>query len=180
MLNIATMKSIFRVRFLLNLEDNLMKKMGVFFQVPNDSTDNISNLLEPVPFYEYQWLINNDEILKRNNSQITDEDLFKEEDRIIDGQKLYDILSANDYYTIFINLYAFPKHADIKPICNYEEFLKSDCHIVISIFDSSYVMFWCKNNQFISNMYNYVMKRSYEDVRYISNKDLLERKYYIE
>jgi Protein of unknown function (DUF2691) len=157
-----------------------MKKMGVFFEIPNDSIDNISNLLEPIPFYEYQWLINNDEILTRRNNHITNEDLFKEEDKIIDGQKLYHIVNVNDYYTIFVNLYAFPKNTDINPIYNYEEFLKSDCHIVISIFDSSYVMFWCKDNQLVSNMYNYAITRDYNDVVYISNKDLLERKYYID
>lgn len=156
-----------------------MKKMGVFFEVPDDLLDNISNLLELVPFYEYQWLINNDEILIRKNNQITNEDLFKEEDRIINGQDLYNIVSVNSYYTIFVNLYAFPKYADIKPIYNCYEFLKSDCNIVLSIFDSSYVMFWCKDNQVVSNIYNYAMTRGYTNVRYISDNDLLERKYYI-
>ena len=157
-----------------------MKKMGVFFEVPNDSLDNISHFLEPIPFYEYQWLINNDEILIRNNNHITNEGLFKEEDRIIDGQRLYHIVNVNDYYTIFVNLYAFPNNTDINPIYNYKEFLKSDCHIVISIFDSSYVMFWCKDNQLVSNVYNYAITRGYDDVTYISDKDLLERKYYID
>ncbi|MBQ6820275.1 MAG: DUF2691 family protein [Clostridium sp.] len=157
-----------------------MKNIGVFFEVPNESLDNISNLLESIPFYEYRWLINNDEILIKKNNKITYEDLFKEEDRIIEGQKLYDIVNSNDYYTIFVNMYAFPKYASIKPIYNYEEFSKSDCNIVISIFDSSYVMFWCKDDKHVANIYNYAIIRGYVDVRYISDKDLLERKYYLD
>ena len=156
-----------------------MENIGVFFEVPNDSIDNISHLLEPIPFYEYQWLINNDEILVIKNNQITNEDLFKE-DKIIDGERLYNIVSINNYYTIFVNLYSFPKYADVKQINNYEEFLKSECNIVISIFDSSYVMVWCKDRKLVSNIYNYAITRGYIDVKWISDKDLIERKYYIE
>ena len=62
----------------------------------------------------------------------------------------------------------------------YKEFLDSDCQIALAVYDCSYVMFWCKSNQTVTNMYSYALSKGYEDVEYISENDLLKEKYYIE
>ncbi|WP_336296761.1 DUF2691 family protein [Clostridium ganghwense] len=56
----------------------------------------------------------------------------------------------------------------------------SDCEIALAVYDCSYIMFWCKNNQLVSSMYNYALSEEYEDIKYISEEELLQRKYYIE
>jgi hypothetical protein len=156
-----------------------MKNMGVSFEIPNKHGKYLSDILEPIPFGEYQWLIDNDEIHLLANNEFTHEFLFKEEDIIISGEKLYDTAKTNNYYMIFVTLRAFFKNGDVQPVSSYREFLESDCEIVLEVDDCSYVMFWCKDNQLILNMYNYALSKGYENIEYISEKDLIENKYII-
>jgi hypothetical protein len=156
-----------------------MKNMGVSFEIPNKNGKYLSDILEPIPFGEYQWLIDNDEIHLLENNEFTNEFLFKEEDIIISGEKLYNTAKTNNYYMIFVTLRAFFKNGDVQPVSSYKEFLESDCEIVLEVDDCSYVMFWCKNKQLILNMYNYALSKGYKNIEYISEKDLIEKKYII-
>lgn len=157
-----------------------MKNMGVSFEIPNKHGKYLSDILEPIPFGEYLWLIDNDEIHLLANNEFTHEFLFKEEDIIISGEKLYNTAKTNNYYMIFVTLRAFFNNGDVQPVSSYREFLESDCEIVLAVDDCSYVMFWCKDNQLILNMYNYALSKGYKNIEYISEKDLIEKKYIIE
>ncbi|MBU3088235.1 DUF2691 family protein [Clostridium gasigenes] len=153
-----------------------MKNMGVTFTIPNEYGKYLSGILEPIPFGEYQWSIDNDEIHMLENNEF----LFKEEDKLIQGERLYNIAKINTYYLVFATLRAFFKDGTVQSVRTYKEFLDSDCQIALAVYDCSYVMFWCKSNQTVTNMYSYALSKGYEDVEYISENDLLKEKYYIE
>ena len=157
-----------------------MKNMGVSFKIPNEYGKYLSDILEPISFGEYQWLIDNDEIHILDNNEFTNEFLFKKEDRIIQSERLYNIAKINTYYLVFITLRAFFKDGTVQSVRTYKEFLDSDCQIALAVYDCSYVMFWCKSNQMVPKMYNYALSKGYEDVEYIYENDLLKEKYYIE
>lgn len=157
-----------------------MKNMGVSFEIPNKYGKYLSDILEPIPFGEYQWLIDNDEIHLLENNKFTNEFLFKDEDRIISGETLYNNAKSNTYYMVFVTLRAFFKDGTLQEVSTYREFLESDCQIILAVYDGSYVMFWCKDNQLVLNMYSYALSKGYENIKYISEKDLIEKKYLIE
>ncbi|MBB6624147.1 DUF2691 family protein [Clostridium gasigenes] len=157
-----------------------MKSMGVSFKIPNKYGKYLSDILEPIKFGEYQWLIDNDEIHILDNNEFTNEFLFKEEDKIIQSERLYNIAKINTYYLVFITLRAFFKDGTVQSIRTYKEFLDSDCQIALAVYDCSYVMFWCKSNQTVTKMYSYALSKGYEDVEYISENDLLKEKYSIQ
>ncbi|PTR88695.1 DUF2691 family protein [Bacillus anthracis] len=135
-----------------------MKNMGVTFEIPNEYGNYLSDILEPLP---------------------TNEFLF-DEDRILSGEKLYESSKNNTYYMIFVTLRGFFKEGIIKAVSKYNEFLESDCKIILAVYDCSYVVFWCKDSQLISNMYMQAISKGYENVKYISEEDLIAHKYYIE
>ncbi|MEG0774294.1 DUF2691 family protein [Clostridium sp.] len=155
-----------------------MKNMGVSFEIPNEYGNYLSDILEPLPVQCYQWLINDDEIHLLKDNKFTDEMLFNDRG-VISGEKLYETSKNNTYYMIFATLRAFLKEGTVKVVCEYKDFLESDCQIILGIYDCSYVMFWCKDNQVVSNMYEYALSKGYECVKYISEEDLIEHKYYI-
>jgi hypothetical protein len=157
-----------------------MKNMGVWFEIPNAYGNYLSDILEPIPFNCYQWAVDDDEIHMLKDNEFTNEFLFNDEDRIISGEKLYDSSKNNTYYMIFITLRAFRKDGIIKSVSNYKEFLESDCQIILAVFDCSEVMFWCKDSQLVSKMFNYALSKGYENVNYISEEDLIARKYYLD
>lgn len=155
-----------------------MRNMGVMFEIPNEYGNYLLNILEPLPVNCYQWLIDNDEIHLLDDNKFTNEFLFNE-DRIISGEELYRSSKDNTYYMVFVTLRAFFKDGTIKEVSRYKEFLESDCQIALAVYDCSYVMFWCKDSQLVSDMYMYALSKGYENVEYISEEDLIAKKYYI-
>lgn len=160
--------------------DSVMKRVGVRFKIPNEYGKFLSDILEVIPNNQFIWLVDSDEIYKIKNNEFTAESLFGDEERVINGDKLVDIASNNAYYLIFLTLRAFIKHGNVERVSKYEQFLSSDCQMILAIYDSSYVMFWCKNDQLVLDMYNNALLKEYEDIKYISEDDLLQGKYYIE
>ncbi|MFU0825422.1 DUF2691 family protein [Clostridium sp.] len=145
-----------------------MKNVGVRFEIPNEYGNYLSNILESLPVKCYQWLVDDDEIYLLKNNQFTNEFLFND-DRIISGEKLYESSKNNTYYMIFVTLRAFSKDGTIKAVSKYKDFLESDCQIMLSVYDCSYVVFWCKDSQLVSNMYEYALSKGYEYVEYIED-----------
>ncbi len=113
-----------------------------------------------------------------DDNKFTNEFLFNE-DRIISGEELYKSSKDNTYYMIFIILWAFFKDVTIKTVSKYKEFLESHCQIALAVCDCSYVMFWCKDSQLVSDMYMYALSKGYENVKYISEEGLIAKKCYI-
>ncbi|SHI05946.1 DUF2691 family protein [Clostridium grantii] len=158
----------------------MMRDMALSFKIPNEYGKYLNDLIEPIPFDKYWWSIDNDEIHLLDNDEFINEFLFKEEERIIQGEKLYNIAKTNTYYLIFVTLRAFSKEETVEAVRTYKQFLESDCQIALGVYDCSYVMFWCKSDQLISKMYSYAVSKGYEDVEYINEEDLLKEIYYIE
>ncbi|WP_238907051.1 MULTISPECIES: DUF2691 family protein [unclassified Clostridium] len=156
-----------------------MKDVGVIFEIPNEYGKYLSEILEPLPVSLYDWVIDNDEIHLVDNDEFSNKFLFNE-NVMISGEKLYETSKTNTYYMVFVTLKGFFKDGHIKDISNYEEFLKSDCQIILGVYDCSQVMFWCKDSNLISNMYVYVQSKGYENVGYINEKEVNEGKYRIE
>ncbi|WP_346916923.1 DUF2691 family protein [Clostridium sp.] len=129
-----------------------MRNMRVMFEIPNEYGNYLFDILEPLPVNCYQWLIDSDEIHLLDDNKFTNEFLFNE-DRIIYGEELYKNSKDNTYYMIFVTLRAFFKEGTIKAVSKYKEFLESDCQIALGVYDCSYVMFWCKDSQLVSDMY---------------------------
>ncbi|WP_312648952.1 DUF2691 family protein [Aminipila sp.] len=149
-----------------------MENKGVSFQIPNEYGNYLSYLLEPLPYSDYQWLIDYNEIHLLHGNELIDKPLFN--DNLLTGNELYNIAKDNRYYMIFVTLMAFNKGENIQRISNYKEFIESDCKIFLTVYDCSGVIFLSKDVQLISMMYSYAQSKGYEDVNYISEKELIE------
>jgi len=160
------------LRLIISLEEGCMNDMGLSFKIPNEYGNYLSDILEPLP-------IDNDEIHLLKDNEFTNEFLFNK-DGILSGEKLYDTSKYNTYYMVFVTVRAFCKDGIIESVSKYKDFFESDCKIILAVYDCSYVIFWCKDNQLVSNMYSYALSKKYENIKYISGKDLIENKYYIE
>jgi len=153
-----------------------MKYVGVIFEIPNEYGNYLSETLEPLPVSLYDWVIDNDEVHLVDNGEFSNKFLFNE-NGMISGEKLYETSKNNTYYMVFVTLKGFLKGGHIKDISNYEEFLESDCQIILGVYDCSQVMFWCKNSSLISTMYVYAQSKGYENIKYINEKEVIEGKY---
>ncbi len=156
-----------------------MKNMGLSFKIPNKYGTYLSEILNPLPYAEFQWLIDDDEIYKIINGEFLDEGLFHNTDNVITGNELYKIVTSCSQYLIFVTLRAFNKTENIIPVENYQEFLDSDCQIILGVYDSSHVMLWFKNISLTSMMFNYIQEKGFDNLKYITEDELIKGKYRI-
>ncbi|MCR3758134.1 DUF2691 family protein [Clostridium felsineum] len=156
-----------------------MKNTGISFEIPNNYGSYLSDILEPLSYSDYQWLIDDDEIHLMRNNEFTNEFLFNES-RILSGKELYNVSKSNTYYMVFVTLRAFYKNVAIERVLNYSEFLKSDCKIIIGVYDCSEVMIWSKDTELIVRIYDYTLSKGFKKVEYISEEELIAGKYHIE
>ncbi|URZ06114.1 DUF2691 family protein [Clostridium felsineum] len=155
-----------------------MKNMGISFEIPNNYGSYLSDILEPLGYSDYKWLIDDDEIHLMYNNEFTDEFLFN--DSILSGEELYSISKNNTYYMVFATLRAFYKESTVKKVLSYNEFLKSDCKIIIGIYDCSEVILLSKDTELIARMYDYTLYKGFKKVEYISEEELIAGKYHID
>ncbi|MER2155556.1 MAG: DUF2691 family protein [Solibacillus sp.] len=85
------------------------------------------------------------------------------------GQDLYKRISAKDYYVIFADLKAFKEKTHMQGIATYEDFLNSNCEIVLLIVDSSYVTIYVKNHHLTELIYRKAVQNGYENIAYITD-----------
>lgn len=95
-----------------------MKNNGVSFQIPNEYGNFLSGLLEPLPYSDYQWLIDHDEIHLVCVKELINEPLLTRD--LLNGDELYRIAKDNRYYMIFVTLLASVKGETIQKYWKFE------------------------------------------------------------
>ncbi len=154
-----------------------MKNKGISFEIPNKYGTYLSEILEPLPYAEFQWSIDDDEIYKIKDGEFLSEGLFKDMCNVLSGNELYEIASSCSQYLIFITLRAFNKYGKIVTVNNYQNFLESDCQIILGVYDCSYVMLWCKDSRLVSMLFHYFQEKGFDNLKYITEDELIEGKY---
>lgn len=148
-----------------NKEINEVKR-GISFQIPNEYGRFLNDILEPLDCALYNWLIGNGQILQAIDDQLIDEELFRENETIISGAELNYRINRKSYYTIFADLKGFPKGKKISKIETYEDYLQSDCKIVLLITDSIYVSVYCKDEGILDRLYGNAKNKEYHSMIY--------------
>lgn len=146
-----------------------MNKRGLRFLIPNGYGSLLSDILEPIDCCKYNWHIDNDEIHLIVDDALTDKWLFTE--KVVEGKDFLRLIRENRYYLIFAELTAFPKEAHIASISCYNEFLKSECEIIVLVYDCSYVDIYCKYEELLGKLFTNALGKGYENVRYIAEDD---------
>lgn len=89
----------------------------------------------------------------------------------MNGEELKKIIENDKYYLIFANLKAYPKGANIKDVISYDEYLSSECQIVLLVIDSVYITVYCKDLEKLEDLYNHIKKQGFESLEYITDEN---------
>uniref|UniRef100_UPI0015F71EA8 DUF2691 family protein n=1 Tax=Priestia aryabhattai TaxID=412384 RepID=UPI0015F71EA8 len=98
------------------------------------------------------------------------EELFPEEKKVMPGTELKNLLENNVYYIIFADLKAYPKEK-ISEIATYEEFIESNCELVLLVVDSCYTTIYCKDKEKLGLLYRNAQAYRFKDVQYVTEKN---------
>ena len=88
----------------------------------------------------------------------------------MDGIELKHLIENKTYYMIFADLQAYPK-GTLSHIKTYEEFIESQCELVLLVADCSYVTIYCKNKGTLEWLYKNAVECGFEDVTYITDEN---------
>lgn len=126
-------------------------------------------MLKPIDTTVFSWRIGNSESYIVVDDEL-DEELFSEDKKAIEGAELKKLLENNKYYIIFADLQAYPKD-DFSDIETYEDFIKSQCELVLLVVDSCYVTIYCKNKETIELLYKNATECGFKNVEYITDEN---------
>lgn len=141
--------------------------IGIRFEIPNEWNNYLSLIFKDVNDKTFNWLISDEEIYLADYS-----DLFKES--IYKNDTFKEVITNDKYYLISGNILAF-KSTNYKDINTYEDFLNSDCEILMVVVDSYYVDVYVKNDKILEQIRNNVINSKFKNIEYIikgSNRNI--------
>ncbi|WP_379968230.1 DUF2691 family protein [Ectobacillus sp. sgz5001026] len=147
-------------------------KRGVRYQILDEksSDQNIADILKPIPCDLYNWDIGYTETHRYENNRMIHDSIFEEQD-VLDGRELERVVNKHTYLAIFAELKAFPKTAIVSDIADYEDFVNSECEIIVLLVDCAYVDVYCKDINLTEEVYQYAQQKGYTDIEYIDEND---------
>lgn len=85
-----------------------------------------------------------------------------------DGFSFYETISQ-EHFVIFLKLQAYFPNDEYDEILSYDDFQKSECQLLLLIHDCCYVDIYMKDQAMLEEMYQYVVSRGCQNVRYIND-----------
>lgn len=143
---------------------------GITFGIPNEYGRHLANILKPLEITTFNWLVESEESYFVSKNQL-ETPFFPDEQEVIDGVTMHNLINRGCYYLIFADVKGFPKGKNVTKITTYEEFVNSDCELIILIVDCSYTTLYCKNNEMTRKLYKNALEMRYENVEYITDEN---------
>ncbi|MFO1443908.1 DUF2691 family protein [Bacillus sp. Bva_UNVM-123] len=145
-------------------------KRGICFEIPNKYGSFLGEILKPYEITEFIWRSGGEESYLVEDDELG-ELLFPDEVNWMNGLILKDLLEGNKYYLIFVDLKAYSKGKNPADIESYEDFLNSDCQLVLLVVDSTYVTIYCKDRVKLESLYHNAKIKGFDNIRYITDKN---------
>ncbi|MEM1505280.1 DUF2691 family protein [Domibacillus sp. 8LH] len=143
-------------------------RRGVSFEIPNEYGSLLGNVLKPIDITVFAWQIGSGESYRVENGQL--KELFPADKDTIGGAELKRLLEDHTYYMIFADLKAY-QNGEFSTIDTYEEFIESQCELVLLVVDCSYVTIYCKNKKGLELLHDHAIDCGFENVEYITDEN---------
>lgn len=144
-------------------------KRGISFEIPNKYGTLLGEVLKPIDTTVFSWRICDGESYIVVDDKLAEE-LFSEDKKEMEGTELKILLEKNMYYIISADLQAYPK-GKFSHIETYEEFIESQCELILLVVDCCYVTIYCKNKETIELLYKNGAECGFENVEYITDEN---------
>ena len=145
--------------------------IGLTFKTPNEYGSVLYQILRSVNVLSYDWMIIADDIIPSRGSN--NSGLFCSE--VVDGQYFLNSIMREGYYTIFVDVKAFPQGGAPKSILSFDDFINSECLMILLCVDSCYYSFYCKDSGILSTVYGNCSKVGFEKICFIPAEEATNR-----
>lgn len=115
--------------------------IGIEFEFKTTYEKILYDILKDIDFDNYKWEIIQQEILYENNY---DKQLSPQ----LSGTELEKKISSNgNYYVLFLNLQAYLKNSATCHIETYDDFVNSECELIVLFSDNSFIEIYVKSDK---------------------------------
>ena len=139
---------------------------GLKFQIPNEYGNYINQIFHALDFNEYKWNIRTDDII--NDQEMNG--IFTK--RYMDGETFSSSINEKNYYMIFVDIKAFGIDGCYRDIETFNDFVESDCQIILLCTDSTFISFYCKKKEIMELVHNSCLANSFKNLEILSKDKL--------
>lgn len=140
--------------------------IGVSFNIPQETSDLLFQILSCIKIEEYCWynIPSQSEVWDcSNNDNFLNEDYYK-------GESFLNRI-CSPHFVLFLKLQGYFDTGNFFNINTYEEFCKSDCQILVLIYDCECVEIFSKDSIVTEAFYRNAVSKGFTDVSYITNEN---------
>lgn len=114
--------------------------IGIEFELETTYEKILYDLLKDTVFVDYKWIIRQQEIIYESNH---DKTLLS----YLSGTEWEKEIRFNgNYYVLFLNLQVYLKDGEESNIETYDDFVNSDCELIVLFSDNKFIEIYVKSN----------------------------------
>ena len=149
--------------------------IGIDIKIPNQYGNYLYAIFKGIDLLNFEWEINTDDSIFIENDEIK-EGIFNNAN-VLNGQEFLKCISRNSYFVIFTDIKAYPLGSNRLEINTFEDFLASNCRIILLCNDSMFIEFYSKNQGVLEKVYNNCIANAFNKVEYKYSEDVLGRSF---
>ncbi|MEL7568270.1 MAG: DUF2691 family protein [Dehalobacterium sp.] len=146
--------------------------IGLDIQVKNVYNNYLYKIFYGIDLLNYLWEIITDDFLYYEHGEIQ-EQFFGAD--VMNANEFIKCISRDSYYMIFVDIKAYRLGSEHMKIKTLEDFLKSDCEMILLCTDSTFIEFYCKDRDILDKVYNNCIGDNFVKTEYKSVTEVSER-----
>ena len=139
-----------------------MSVRGISFDVNGSEECILQHILNNIDVNELYWIISEDEVYSNEGKKFFNE-------KYIDGNTFVSKINETSYLLIFANIKAYSDASRLDNIRDYDNFLKSNCQLIILCSDMFNYEIYCKSESMIEAIKDNCFKEGYRKIEYITD-----------
>ena len=142
---------------------------GISYKVPNKWGKLFEQITKYIEVEKYYWF----NIESQNqvfNEQRSDGEFLFDVD-YYGGSEFKEKIGSSNYYAVFVKLQAYLSNKTLAEIDSYNEFLKSNCEIILFVVDNTFVDIYVKDRTIIEKLKLSAEEHGFTDIDYITEKN---------
>ena len=139
---------------------------GISFKISQKEPNVLLDILSAIDLTKFYWY-NIKEQAEVYTEELEDDFFLKD---CYKGEEFFRYIEKSNLI-IFLKFQAYLQFSDYKNIRTYDDFIKSDCQLILLIYDCEYVELYVKDSNYATIIYEEAIKNGYDTIDYITDNN---------
>ena len=139
---------------------------GISFKISQKEPNVLLDILSAIDLTKFYWY-NIKEQAEVYTEELEDDFFLKD---YYKGEEFFRYIEKSNLI-IFLKFQAYLQFSDYENIRTYDDFIKSDCQLILLIYDCEYVELYVKDSNYATIIYEEAIKNGYDTIDYITDNN---------